>query len=74
MSDSFRNTSYAINYAEDMQQTSRLEVQSQAALDGLMVHIQAVVDLEERLGIKERWTPQHPKYLSVLKRIRSHNF
>ncbi|KAG1748442.1 uncharacterized protein EDB91DRAFT_1235729 [Suillus paluster] len=76
MSDSFRNTSHAhtINYAEDMQQTSQLEAQCQAALDGLMICICVVADLEERLGIKERWTPQHPEYLSVLEWIRSHNF
>ncbi|KAG2146793.1 hypothetical protein DEU56DRAFT_731337 [Suillus clintonianus] len=76
MSDSFRNTSHAhaINYAEDVQWTSRLEAQRRAALDGLMVRIRAVADLEDRLGVKERWTSQHPEYMSALKRIRSHNF
>ncbi|KAG2103699.1 uncharacterized protein F5147DRAFT_746665 [Suillus discolor] len=76
ISDSFRTTSHAhaINYKQNVRQTSQLEAQCRAALDGLMIHIRAVVDLEERLGIKERWTPQHPEYLSALKRIKSHDF
>jgi hypothetical protein len=76
MSDSFRNTSHAhaTNYKENTQQTSRLEAQRRAALDGMMVHIRAVADLEERLGIKERWTPQHPEYLSAFERIKSRDF
>ncbi|KAG2087520.1 uncharacterized protein F5147DRAFT_748517 [Suillus discolor] len=63
ISDSFRTTSHAhtINYEQNVRQTSQLEAQRRAALDGLMIHIQ-------------RWTPQHPEYLSVLERIKSHDF
>ncbi|KAG2113284.1 hypothetical protein BD769DRAFT_1673823 [Suillus cothurnatus] len=76
MLDLFCNTShaYATNYKENTQQTSQLEAKRRAALDGMMVHIRAVADLEERLGIKERWTPQHPEYLSAFERIKSRDF
>ncbi|KAG2743926.1 hypothetical protein P692DRAFT_20878574 [Suillus brevipes Sb2] len=63
-----------INYAEDARETSRLEAKRRAALDGLMVCMRTVEDLEQALSIRERWTQDSPEYQSALEHMQTHDF
>jgi hypothetical protein len=40
----------------------------------LELHINAVQDLEQQLGIQERWMATHPEYQKTLTYINNHTF
>lgn len=57
-----------------MRLTRRLERARRAAQEAAYAAIEAVNDLEAKLDIEERWTPQHPKYQDTLSFMRNRDY
>ncbi|OCH91902.1 hypothetical protein OBBRIDRAFT_727825, partial [Obba rivulosa] len=64
----------AVDVRQDIQITRRLENTRRAAQEQAAAAYQAVGDLEIKLAVAERWTPEHPKYQETLKFMRHRDF
>ncbi|KAG0696301.1 hypothetical protein DFH29DRAFT_813166 [Suillus ampliporus] len=69
-----RHQHSSVNYSEDAHETLRLETAWHSSMDVLLVNICTVADLEERLGIKDRWTDDQPDYRKALGYRKTHKF
>jgi hypothetical protein len=63
------------NLSQDAQTVSKShESQRKAAYRKVEFHMNAVEDLERRLGIQDRWTPGHAKYQKTWQYIHNPDF
>lgn len=53
---------------------ARLEADRRAAMDQQLVAIRAVTDLEAKLGLTARWTPDHPEYRETIDYMRQRDY
>ena len=51
-----------------------LEAERSAAARKLLFHMNTVDDTERRLGIVERWTPEHPEFIKAIAFIKNKRF
>jgi hypothetical protein len=51
-----------------------LEAERKSALNRLNLAINAVEDLERRMGLTERWTPAHEEYQKADEYLKNHRF
>ncbi|KAF7970980.1 hypothetical protein HWV62_22471 [Athelia sp. TMB] len=76
VSNTFANTNFhdITNYGASTRATARLEADRRSAMDQQLVAIRAVADLEAKLGITTRWTPDHPEYRATVDYMRQRDY